>query len=75
MALSKPVYWRGRQWAVTSYGIEALDGTYHIAKGREWQDEDRGYGWVHHMEEKEWVDLGDFTEALEFARKKFKTPR
>ena len=25
-----PLLWRGRQWAVTDYGIEALDGTYSL---------------------------------------------
>jgi hypothetical protein len=30
MNLNQPVYWRGRQWAVTDYGIEALSGLYHI---------------------------------------------
>lgn len=24
------IWWQGRQWAVTAYGIEARDGTYHI---------------------------------------------
>ncbi|SFF04836.1 hypothetical protein SAMN02799627_05114 [Methylobacterium sp. 13MFTsu3.1M2] len=28
--LTEPVRWEGRQWAVTGYGIEALDGMYHI---------------------------------------------
>jgi hypothetical protein len=28
--LTEPVHWRGRQWAVTGYGIEALDGMYHV---------------------------------------------
>ncbi len=29
--LTEPVHWQGRQWAVTGYGIEALDGMYHVA--------------------------------------------
>ncbi len=28
--LTEPVHWQGRQWAVTGYGIEALDGRYHV---------------------------------------------
>jgi hypothetical protein len=28
--LTEPVHWQGRQWAVTGYGIEALDGMYHV---------------------------------------------
>ena len=65
--LHQPVYWKGRQWAVTSYGIEARDGKYVIEGRRVWEDND-GHGWVEHMEEKTWVDLPDFVEALRLAR-------
>jgi len=65
--LQEPIYWKGRQWAVTSYGIEARDGKYHIEGKRVWEDSN-GHGWVDHMEEKEWVDLPDFVEALRLAR-------
>lgn len=66
-ALHEPIYWQGRQWAVTSFGIEARDGKYPIAGSRVWED-NGGHGWIEHMEEKEWVDLSDFTEALRLAR-------
>ena len=65
--LSK-LLWRGRQWAVTSYGIECRDGTYAIAKDRLWEN-DKKYGWVRHMTGKAWVDLPDFAEALRIARR------
>ncbi len=65
--LHKSQYWTGRQWAVTSYGIEKRDSKYAIPKARVWEDNE-GYGWVEHMEEKEWVDLADFVEALRLAR-------
>jgi hypothetical protein len=67
---SKPVYWMGRQWAVTSYGVEARDGTYPIEARRIWEDNE-GWGWVHQMEEKNWVDLPDFVEALRLARQRW----
>ena len=67
--LSKPIYWQGRQWAVTAYGVECRDGTYWIEADRIWEEEDR-YGWVRHMGEKEWVDLPDFAEALRIARRR-----
>lgn len=67
MALSKPVYWRGSQWAVTRYGVQALDGKYDIEKKRVWE-EDNGYGWEQHMKEKGWVDMADFRQALQIAR-------
>ena len=66
-ALQEPIYWKGRQWAVTSYGIEARDGKYPIKGERVWEDNE-GHGWVEHMAEKEWVDLSDFVEALRLAR-------
>jgi hypothetical protein len=33
-----PIWWQGRQWAVTEYGIGARDGTYAIAAHRLAQD-------------------------------------
>jgi hypothetical protein len=39
--LSQPIYWQGRQWAVTPFGIECRDGTYAIEKERIWEKEDR----------------------------------
>jgi hypothetical protein len=66
-ALARPVYWTGRQWAVTSHGIEARDGKYHIAGDRAWERMG-DHGWVEHMAEKVWVDIEDFTEALRIAR-------
>jgi hypothetical protein len=64
--LSK-IIWRGRQWAATTYGVEARNGTYQIQRARLWKDEET-WSWVQHMAEKEWCDLADFTEALRIAR-------
>ena len=66
-ALAEPVYWKGRQWAVTSAGIEARDGKYFIAGNRAWE-ETNGHGWIEHIAEKDWADIHDFTEALRLAR-------
>jgi len=65
-SLSEPIYWLSRQWAVTEYGIEARDGTYHIANERLWENEAE-YPWVQHMDKKDWVDIADFAEALRVA--------
>jgi hypothetical protein len=64
--LSK-ILWKGRQWAVTTYGLEERAGQYHVQKNRLWKDES-SFGWVKHMSEKGWVDLADFAEALRIAR-------
>ena len=68
--LSEPVYWVGRQWAVTEFGLEARDGTYCIAKDRLWENEGR-YNWYVHMCNKVWVNHGDFAQALCEARDQF----
>ena len=67
--LTQPIYWQGRQWAVTPAGIECRDGTYFIARDRLWEKEQQ-YGWVRHMAGKTWVDLEDFAEALRIARRR-----
>jgi hypothetical protein len=56
------IWWRGRQWAVTEYGIEALDGTYSFEAKRLTEDiED--WGWPAHMAEKDWVDTEELATA------------
>lgn len=57
-----PIWWRGRQWAVTEHGLESLDGLYAIAKQR-LREGIEGHGWVQHMAEKGWVDRDDFATA------------
>jgi hypothetical protein len=45
--LSTPIYWQGRQWAVTPFGIERRDGCYTIGQHRLWEDEWTAWGgWV-----------------------------
>jgi hypothetical protein len=39
------VIWKGRQWAVTTYGLEERAGLYHVQRNRLWKGED-DYGWV-----------------------------
>jgi hypothetical protein len=56
------MWWRGRQWAVTDHGIEALDGTYAIPTSRLVEDID-DHSWLAHMGEKSWVDTEDFATA------------
>jgi hypothetical protein len=56
------VLWRGRQWAVTTFGIECLDGTYTIAKDRLFENVD-AYGWPLHITQKNWADSDDFCTA------------
>jgi hypothetical protein len=57
------IWWQGRQWAVTDYGLECRDGCYPIEKERLAEDLERGWSWPQQMGEKTWVDLGDFITA------------
>ncbi len=61
--LAEPVYWQGRQWAVTAYGIEALSGRYHIA-WRDLQDEPARMQILGQMQHHYWVHMDDLRNAL-----------
>jgi hypothetical protein len=63
-----PVIWQGRQWAATTFGLEARDGCYFIQADRLWENEEQ-YGWVRHLASKTWVDLDDLAEAVRIARR------
>ena len=66
--MSEQEHYRGAQWKVTDYGIEAIDGSYEIHRGDLSMDVGDG-GWVGHMSEKTWVDMEDFKRAFEIARR------
>ncbi len=55
------VWWRGKQWAVTAYGIERLDGTYVVEASELSGKPD--YLFPMHMATKIWVDVDEFTTA------------
>src|SRR5918994_131029 len=68
--IDEPI-WKGRQWAVTSYGLETWCHApyhYHIRRDWLWQ---RTPPWEEHMAEKDWVDVADFTRAMVFALRHF----
>jgi hypothetical protein len=58
------VWWRGRQWAVTEYGLERRNGTYALEAKRLCGDHKNNYSSILHMGEKNWVDVDDFTTAF-----------
>jgi len=55
--------WKGDQWRVTPYGVEAIAGNYSIPRSRLAEQH-----WVEHLAEKEWVNVPDFIEALRIGR-------
>jgi hypothetical protein len=60
------VIWQGRQWAVTTLGIESRDGLYAIKARRltEGLRDDDPHCWIDLMAGKEWVDLPDLATAF-----------
>ncbi len=57
-----PVWWRGRQWAVTRHGLECLNGAYEIAADRLDENISR-HGWPAQLAAKIWTDYPDFATA------------
>src|ERR1035437_1591849 len=59
------IWWQGRQWAVTAFGIERRDGSYPIEANRlqEHHKSKQPYSWIAHMSTKVWTDADDFATA------------
>jgi hypothetical protein len=73
MALHRDIYWVGKQWAVTGYGIQACDqkkkGTFDIEGSRLWED-----GVLESLRAEPWLNHADFDKALAAARKHYPEP-
>ena len=73
MALHRDIYWVGRQWAVTGYGIQACDqkqkGEFDIEASRLWED-----GVLEGLPRRAWLNAEDFDKALAAARKHYPEP-
>jgi hypothetical protein len=73
MALHRDIYWVGRQWAVTGYGIQACDqkqkGQFDIEASRIWED-----GVQEAMRALKWLNIEDFDKAIAVARKHYPEP-
>ncbi len=67
-ALTQPVHWQGRQWAVTGYGIEALDGMYHVPFSEIQGVEDGRPSWLDDLCRRYGTDRDDLKAALTAAR-------
>lgn len=70
MALHRDIYWVGRQWAVTGYGIQAVDpklkGQFDIEASRLWED-----GLSDSLNAGAWLNGEDFAKALSVARARY----
>jgi hypothetical protein len=73
MALHRDIYWVGRQWAVTGYGIQACNqkqkSSFDIEGSRLWED-----GVLESLRAEKWLNIEDFDKALEVARKYYPEP-
>ena len=73
MALHRDIYWVGRQWAVTGYGIQACNqkqkGKFDIEASRLWED-----GVLQSIRAEAWLNIEDFDKALSVARKYYPEP-
>ena len=67
MALHREIYWVGRQWAVTGYGLQAVDqrkkGNFDIEAFRLWEE-----SLVEGLRTEKWLNVDDFEKALAVAR-------
>ena len=73
MALHRDIYWVGKQWAVTGFGIQACNqkqkSRFDIAGSRLWED-----GVQEAIRAEAWVDADDFEKAIDVARKYYPEP-
>ena len=73
MALHRDIFWVGRQWAVTGFGIQAVDprlkGAFDIEVSQLWEE-----GLVERTRGLLWLNQDDFKKALELARSRFPEP-
>lgn len=72
MSLHRDIYWLGRQWAVTGYGVQAIDqkrfGQYDVEAARIDKEEV-----IAALEAFGWFDVEDFREALRQANRRPKS--
>jgi hypothetical protein len=74
MALHRDIYWIGRQWAVTGFGMQLIDqrhgGTFDIEIARLWDE-----GLAGELSAQTWFDPVDFGKGLWVARQRHTKPR
>ena|SRR5579864_3640403 len=73
MPLHRDIYWLGRQWAVTGYGLQAVDqrlkGVFDIEAARLWEE-----GVLAALRAHAWLNAADLDKALDAARKRYPEP-
>ncbi|MGY3615407.1 hypothetical protein [Bradyrhizobium sp. USDA 10063] len=73
MALHRDIYWIGRQWAVTGFGMQLIDqrhgGKFDIEIARLWDE-----GLAADLSAQKWFDPVDFGKGLWVARQRHTRP-
>jgi hypothetical protein len=73
MALHRDIYWVGRQWAVTGYGLQACNqkqkSQFDIEGARLWEE-----GALERLRAETWLNVEDLEKALVVARKYYPEP-
>lgn len=73
MALHRDIFWIGRQWAVTGFGMQAINqkygGQFDIAADRLWDDD-----LLDVLREQTWFNAEDFAKGLAVARVRHPQP-
>lgn len=73
MALHRDIFWIGRQWAVTGFGVQAVnqkhEGRFDIPVERLWD-----YDLPNGAREQKWFNPEDFSKGLEIARARHPKP-
>jgi hypothetical protein len=69
LVLHRDIFWLGKQWAVTGYGIQAinkkLEMTFDVEASRIWDE-----GLADALQSQPWFDHDDFICALGIARRR-----
>lgn len=73
MPLHRDIFWVGKQWSVTGYGMQAIDpklkGKFDIEVSRIWDDD------LHDaLSAEKWFNAKDFDKGLAEARKHYPQP-
>jgi hypothetical protein len=69
MVLHRDIYWLGRQWAVTGYGVQVVDKKFEMKFDVE-ADRIFEEGLAEPLRSQNWFDEDDFTMALGVARRR-----
>ncbi|WP_213772455.1 hypothetical protein [Bradyrhizobium sp. dw_78] len=73
MPLHRDIYWLGRQWAVTGYGMQAVNqkrhGSFDVEASRLWDD-----AVLERLRTEDWFNAEDFNKGLTIARARHPQP-